>query len=144
MTTSRPSTLVSLAAAATVLLALGGCVTPASRAGAGEGSAVAPSPRTVPFENSANDYVHVYLVSEQHQWFLGRVEQGARVDLQIPQASLSPDAGLMRLVVILGAQMTPKADRDRRASIAVAQPAVDLVRQRWTMSQGMLSSEPRR
>lgn len=97
---------------------------------------IAPSPsRTAP------KTTHVYLVSDQREWFLGRVERGARVALRIPDESLAPDAGLMRLVVIMGAQMTPQVARDPRAAIAFSQPASELVRQQWPISQGLLTSE---
>jgi hypothetical protein len=140
MTTSRTPALVSVATVTTLLLVLGGCLRASSQVAPGDVATVGARPRTIPFENNAKDYVHVYLASDRREWFLGRVERGARVALRIPDECLAPDAGLMRLVVIVGAPTTPQVARDSRA-IAFSQPASDLVRQQWTISQGLLTSE---
>jgi hypothetical protein len=125
------------------LLALGGCAT-ASPDGAGAAVPLAARYRVVPFENTTRDVVQVYLVSDEREWFLGRVEQGARVALRIPQESLASDAGLMRLVVLMGDEPSQPAAHDPRAVIAFSLPVTQLVGQRWTMSPGLLTPEGRR
>jgi hypothetical protein len=143
MTTSHTSKLVSVAAVTTLLLAAGGCAA-SSQPGAGQTAPATARHRVVPFENTTRDVVQVYLVSEQREWFLGRVEEGARVALRLPQESLAADAGLMRLVVLMGDQPSQPAAHDPRAVIAFSLPVTQLARQQWTMSPGLLTPEPRR
>src|SRR5262245_42727742 len=102
MTTSHTRTLVSLASVTIALRTLGACVQPSSQLRPDQAPVAVVRHRTVPFENNAKDYVHVYLVGDQRQWYLGRVEQGARVALLLPDETLAPGAGLMRLVVVVG------------------------------------------
>jgi hypothetical protein len=127
-----------------LLLALGGCAPASSQLKAGEPALVALPPRVIPFENTTGDYVRVYLVSEQREWFLGRVERGARVGLRMPAESLAPDAGYMKLVVLVGAPQSYPAAQDPRAAIAFSLPVSQLVRRQWSFSPGLLTAEPRR
>jgi hypothetical protein len=135
MTTPRIRSLVSLAAALTVTLALGGCASAPSRLA---GDAPAPAdgrPLTVRFDNDARDYVHVYLVGEQRQWLLARVAPGARATLRIPEDALAEDGLRMRLAVLVGERVTLWAPAEPRAAITLAQPAAAFRSQRWTFSQ---------
>jgi hypothetical protein len=139
MTTPRIRSLVSLAAVLTVTLTLGGCLSAPSRL-ASDGPAPAEgAPLAIRFENDARDYVHVYLIGDQREWLLGRVEPGGRATLRIPEAALSEDAGPMRLAVLVGDRVTLRAAGKPLAAIAIAQPATEILSQRWTFSQ-MLST----
>jgi hypothetical protein len=139
MTTQRTRSLVSLAAALAVTLALGGCISAPSGFALDESAFADGAPHTVRFDNGARQYVHVYLVGEKREWLLGRVEPGARVTLQIPEAALAENPGFMRLAVLTGAHMTLRAASDPRAAITIPQPAPGIASQRWTFSQGQLT-----
>jgi hypothetical protein len=133
MTTPRIRSLVSLAAALT--LTLGGCASAPSHS-AWDGSAPAEGPPlTIRFDNDSRDYVHVYLVVDQREWLLGRVEPGARAALKIPDAALSGNAASVRLAVLAGERVTQRAAGEPRAAITMAQSAVEILSQRWTFSQ---------
>jgi hypothetical protein len=135
MTTPRIRSLVSLAAALIVTLMIGGCASAPSREAL---DGIAPADglaRTVRFDNEARDYVHVYLIAERQEWLLGRVGPGARATLRIPEAALADDAGLMRLAVLTGDRVTMRAAADDRAATVLAQPALEMLSQRWTFSQ---------
>ena len=140
MTTLRTCTIVSLAVTMTV--ALGACAGGRSRPSLGnEGpSIIEGTLLTIRFDNRAREYVHVYLVGEQRQWLLGRVEPGARAVLRVPEESLVEGAGLMRLAVLTGARLTLQAARDPRATFTIAQPAATMLSQQWAFSQGQLTS----
>src|SRR2546423_10536143 len=145
MTTPRIRSLVSLAAALTVILTLGGCVSAPMRL-ASDGLAPGDgAPVAVRFVNEARDYVHVYLVGEQREWLLGRVEPGARAMLRIPEAALAENAGTMWLAVLTGERVTLRAAGDTRAATTIAEPAAEILSQRGTFSQtpkGQLTSPP--
>jgi hypothetical protein len=145
MTTPRTRSLVSLAAALTVALSLGGCVSARSLASDGPAPTDGP-PLAIRFDNEARDYVHVYLVSEQRQWLLGRVEPGARATLRIPEAALAGSPGSMWLAVLAGGRMTGRVAGEARAATTIAEPVVGILSQRWTFSQtlanGQLTSLP--
>jgi hypothetical protein len=145
MTTPRIRSLVSLAAALTVTFTLGGCVSAASRLASDGPAPTDGAPPAVRFVNEARDYVHVYLVGEQREWLLGRVEPGARATLRIPEAALVENAGPMWLAVLTGERVTLRAAGDARAATTMAQPAAAILSQRWTFSQtpkGQLTSLP--
>jgi hypothetical protein len=136
MTTPRIRSLVSLAAALTVTLTLGGCVSaPPSRLAWDGPVPTDGPPLTFRFDNTASDYVHVYLVGAQREWLLGRVEPGARATLRIPEAALEENAGPMWLAVLAGERMTLRAAGEGRAPVTIAQPAAAILSQRWTFSQ---------
>jgi hypothetical protein len=141
MTTPRTRSLVSLAAALTVALTLGGCAGAPSRL-AGDGPAPTDGPPlAVRFDNDARDYVHVYLVGEQRQWLLGRVAPGARATLRIPDEALAEDAGRLRLAVLAGERVTLWAAGEARAAITIPQPAAAFLWQRWTFSQALANGQ---
>lgn len=135
MTTQRIRSLVSLAAALAVTLVLGGCASAPSRLASEAPTLSDEVARTVRFDNEARDYVHVYLVGVRQEWLLGRVAPGGRTTLQIPDAALADDAGPLRLAVLAGARATMRAANEIRAATTIAQPATDILSQRWTFSQ---------
>lgn len=143
MITPRTRAIVSfLATTTTAALALGACAGSPSRPAA-DGRALVPGAPTVRFDNEGREHVHVYLVGEQREWLLGRVEPGARATLRVPDASLAGQPGFVRLAVLTGERVTMQAARDARATIAtttVAQPASTILSQRWTFAQGQLTS----
>jgi hypothetical protein len=97
---------------------------------------------TIRFDNGAREHVHVYLIGEKREWLLGRVEAGTRGTLKIPAASRAASEGLVRLAVIAGERPTLQAARHARVMLALAQPAAEIVSQRWMLTQGQLTSLP--
>jgi hypothetical protein len=134
MTTPRIRSLVSLAAALTFSLVLGGCVSAPSHVASSEPAPADELPRTVRFDNEAPDYVHVYLIAARQEWLLGRVAPGVRATLRIPEAALAEDAGLLSLAVIAGERVTLRAAREVGAATTIGQPAAEMLSQRWTFS----------
>jgi hypothetical protein len=148
MTTPRTRSLVSLAAALTVALTLGGCVSAPSRL-APEGPAPTDgSPLAIRFDNQAHDYVHVYLVDARRQWLLGRVEPGALATLRIPEEALAENSMPMWLAVLAGQRMTERVAGEARVVTTIAAPVATILSQRWTFSptpaSGQLTSLPLR
>jgi hypothetical protein len=148
MTTPRTRSLVSLAAALTVTLTLGGCVSAPSRL-AWDGPAPTDGPPlAIRFDNEGRDYVHVYLVGAQREWLLGRVEPGALATLRIPEAALAENSMPMWLAVLAGERMTGRVAGEARAVTTIAEPVAMILSQRWTFSatpaRGQLTSLPLR
>ena len=139
MTTPRTRSIVSLATALTLTLALGGCASAPTRLALNDPAPADGAPLAIHFDNGARDYVHVYLVGAKREWLLGRVEPGARTSLRIPEEALAEDLGFMRLAVLTGAHVTLRAASDPRAAITIPQPAPGIASQRWTFSQGQLT-----
>jgi hypothetical protein len=139
MTTPRTRSIVSLATALTLTLALGVCASAPSRLALNDPALVDEAPLAIHFDNGARDYVHVYLVGAKREWLLGRVEPGSRTALRIPDEALAEDLGFMRLAVLTGAHVTLRAASDPRATITIPQPAPGIASQRWTFSQGQLT-----
>ncbi|CAN5902868.1 hypothetical protein BH11GEM2_BH11GEM2_34350 [soil metagenome] len=146
MTTPRIRPVVSLAAALCVALTMGACASAPSHFASDASAAVDDGPRTVRFDNTGREFVHVYLIGAQREWHLGRVEPGARKTLRIPDEALADDAGSMQLAVIVGERVTLGAKRASRTILTIAQPGAGLLGQRWTFSQtpatGQLTSLP--
>jgi hypothetical protein len=115
MTTPRIRSLVSLAAALTITLALGGCASAPVGTQLDQPTPTDASPLVVRFDNEARDYVRVYLVGVQREWLLGRVEPGGRAKLRIPDAALAENAGSMYLAALVGDRTTLQAAGDARA-----------------------------
>src|SRR5436305_1659580 len=136
MTTRRSNIIVSsLVFTLTMTSGLTACAggpAPVTQAGVMESSAEPDSRVAMRFDNEADLPVDVYLASGQLQWRLGRVAPGARTMLRITQAALDPTAAFMRLIVLPGAALSPRAARDPRAVFAIAQPVREIVSQRWT------------
>jgi hypothetical protein len=141
MTTPRIRSLVSLAAALTVTLALGGCASAPSRLAWDGAAATDVPPPAIRFDNGARDYVHVYLVGDKREWLLGRVEPGARAMLRIPEDALAGNPGSMRLAVLAGGRMTLRAASEARAAMTITLPAAEILSQRWTFSQTLASGQ---
>lgn len=134
MITPRARTAVSFFSLAATL-ALGACIRRSSSA-----SAVSPERPTLRFDNAAQTYVDVYFIGEMREWWLGRVAPGARAMLRIPDEARTTSSGFVRLAVIEGASLSAAASRDPRATFTIAQPAWDLVSQRWTFSEKQFAS----
>jgi hypothetical protein len=141
MTTPRMRSLVSLAAALTITLTLGGCASAASSLGREAPTPMEGRPLPVRFDNDARDYVHVYLVGEQRQWLLARVAPGARAMLRIPDEALAGDVDRMRLAVLAGERVTLWAPSEARATMTLAQPMASFLSQRWTFTQALTSGQ---
>jgi hypothetical protein len=141
MTTPRIRAVVSLAATLIATLALGACAAAPSRQGLGAPSPVEEAgPLAIRFDNEAREQVYVYLVGQQREWLLGRVEPGAVATLRIPEESVAGSSGFVQLAVLTGERATMQAARSARARLTVLQSASELVSQRWRFSQGQLMS----
>lgn len=124
----------SLAAALMVTL-VAGC---AGRAAPDGRQAMAPerAPQaTIRFENEAQVPVDVYLVGERREWRLGRVAPGAIAALPIPDVALTSEPAMVSLAVISGGPLSVQAAKDPRATYTIAQPAAELLAQRFTFAQ---------
>jgi ABC-type uncharacterized transport system auxiliary subunit len=147
MTTLRRRSLVSSAAAVTLALTLGGCVSAPSRLVVDDPAPAEGLPTAFRFDNEAQDYVHVYLITPQREWLLGRVEAGARATLRLPDAAVAEGAGSVRLAVLVGERVTQQAAASARAVISIPEAATTILSQRWTFSnalaQGQLTPLPR-
>ena len=136
---SLVSTVVSLArvfaalAAGASACACARVQTSAPSAARDEAAAPAPRPAIL-FDNTANDYVDVYLAAEQRQWRLGRVAPGAKASLQLPVDELAVTPGFVRLVVLAGSPVSLQAAADPHAIISIAEPVSEVLHQRWTFS----------
>ena len=134
MTTPRTRAIVSLVVTMTTLV-LGGCAhaTPSST------PTERPSSLTIRFDNNATEFVRVYLITDQREWPLGRVEAGAVASLRIPEQSLGGTSRFYRLAVIAGGPTTLRAARDPRTTYAMAQAVSGLVSQQWRFAQGQVT-----
>lgn len=103
--------------------------------------ATAVSP-TIAFDNDAREHVQVYLVSDRRQWYLGRVEPGARRTLRVPDEAVLTSPQRLQLAVMVGQAITPRVSGDPLAMFSIAQPAARLFSQDWTIAQGQLVSAP--
>ena len=140
MSTPRARTLVSLTAALAMTLALGAC-TGAPRRFELDGPSPAQDRSTaLRFDNGGREPVHVYLVGQQREWLLGRVEPGAIAMLRLPETSLADDPGFVQLAVVAGGGVTLRAARDPRARLSIAQPASAILSRGWRFAQGELTS----
>jgi hypothetical protein len=140
MTTPRKDTLVSVAALLALALAPIACAHAPSHAVAGTPVPVESRPLTLRFDNTGREYVHVYLLGEEREWFLGRVDPGAIATLRIPEAALTGSSPLMRLAVLAGARVTLQAAHDRRATTTFVQPTSVILSHSWRFADGTLTS----
>ena len=90
---------------------------------------------TIRFENEAQVPVDVYLVGERREWRLGRVAPGAIEALPVPDAALTSEPAMVSLAVIAGGSLSVQAAKDPRATYTIAQPARELLAQRFTFAQ---------
>jgi len=98
------------------------------------------SPLTIRFDNLGRERVDVYLIGAKREWILGRVEPGATASLRIPEEALAKGLTHVRLAVLQGERLTFQAARNPRARLTIAQPASAILSQRWSFSQGALTS----
>jgi hypothetical protein len=103
--------------------------------------AAAVSP-VIAFDNDAREHIQVYLVSESRQWYLGRVEPGARRTLRVPDEAVLTSPQRLQLAVMVGLPITPHVSGDPRAMFTISQPAARLFSQDWSIAQGQLVSAP--
>jgi hypothetical protein len=141
MTTTRSRRLVSTAAALTLTLALSACAGNPSQRALNHPAPAAERPLAIRFDNEARQYVHVYLVGQDREWLLGRVEPGARATLRIPDEALADARWSMRLAVLAGERVTMRVATQPRASVTISQPTSQLVAQRWTFTQPMSNGQ---
>jgi len=140
MTTPCGRAFVSIAATIAITLALGACVH-ASSSGIPDGLISAHTDAlTIRFDNFARDRVDVYLIGAKREWLLGRVEPGATGSLRIPEEALAESSKFVRLAVLAGERLTFQAARNPRARLTIAQPASTILSQRWSFSQGEITS----
>jgi hypothetical protein len=141
MTTIRSRSLVSLAAALTLTVALGGCAGNPTHRALNDPAPVAAKPATIRFQNEARQYVHVYLVGQNREWLLGRVEPGARTTLRIPADAMTDDTWQMQLAVVAGGRVTMQVASQPGAQVTIAQSAGQLLAQKWTFSQALTNGQ---
>jgi hypothetical protein len=142
MTTPRTRVIVSLLLSATVTVLSGACAANHPNASAEGVSALAAPSSSIVFDNDGREHVHVYLVSDQRQWLLGRVEPGVRATLRIPNESLARSSGQLRLAVVAGRPVSPRVTLEPRAEFTIMQPASRLLLQDWRFAQDQLVSTP--
>ena len=102
-------------------------------------TAVSPA---IAFDNDASEHVQVYVVSDKRQWYLGRVEPGARRTFRVPDDAVLGSPQRLQLAVMVGLPITPQVTGDPRAMFTIAQPAANLFAQDWSVAQGQLISAP--
>ena len=134
MTTIRSRSLVSIAAALTLTRAAG-CAGNSTHGALNDPAVAAARPAAIRFQNEARQYVHVYLVSQNQQWLLGRVEPGARATLRIPVEATSNDTWQMQLAVLAGDRVTMQVASKPLAQFTIAQPTGQLLAQKWIFTQ---------
>lgn len=138
MPTRFPTGLVSPLLLA-VALATGACARVPSTV-AWDETAATTQPAAIRFDNDAEVYVDVYLITDQREWRLGRVEAGGRATLQLPEAALAATRGFVTLAVLADAPPSLAAARDPRAALTIAQPLSELRSQRWMFSRRLGAS----
>jgi hypothetical protein len=121
----------------TLMLALGGCASAPSH---DRPISTKTDLLTIRFDNSSRQTVDVYLIGVKREWILGRVAPGAVASLRLPDAAFDEGSMMVRLAVLAGERTTFAAARDPRAVLTIAEPASELLAQRWTFSQGNLIS----
>jgi hypothetical protein len=141
MTTIRSRSLVSLATALTITLAVGGCAGNTSRSALNDPAPVAARPAAIRFDNLGRQYVHVYLIGENREWLLGRVEPGAHATLRVPEGAMSDETWSMQLAVLAGDRVTMRVAAKPGASLTIAQPATQLLAQKWTFTQVLTNGQ---
>jgi len=141
MTTIHSRSLVSIAAGLTLTLALGACASNSARSALNDPAHAAAQPVSIRFQNDARQYVHIYLVGQNRQWMLGRVEPGARATLRVPEDAISNDTWDMQLAVVAGDRVTMRVASAPGAQVTIAQPAGQLLAQKWTFTQVLANGQ---
>jgi hypothetical protein len=142
MTTPRTRAIVSLLASLTVTVLFGACASTRSNASSDGMAAFAAPASVIVFDNESRDHVHVYLVSDQRQWLLGRVEAGVRAALRIPDESRVLSPRRLQLAVVEGGPVSPRVTLEPRAAFTIMEPASRLMLQDWRFAQGQILSAP--
>jgi len=137
MTTLCRSAFVSIAA--TMTITLGACASATSRV-ADRPISTETRLLSIRFDNPSRETVDVYLIGTTREWRLGRVAPGAIARFRLPDEAFAKGSMMVRLAVLAGERMTFAAARDPRAILTIAQPASKILSQRWTFSQGNLTS----
>ena len=140
MTTRFGRAFVSIATTIAITLALGACVHAPPRGMPAGLMSTDTGPLTIRFDNLSRDRVDVYLIGAKREWLLGRVDPGAIANLRIPEEALAEGSTFIRLAVLAGERLTFQAARHPRVKLTVAQPASAILSQRWSFSQGELTS----
>ena len=143
MTTPRTRVVVSLATTLSLTLAFGACVRNQPHPSPNGPATIERTPPAMRFDNTAREHVHVYLVSDERQWLLGRVEPGAWAMLRIPEEALGMSPRNVQLAVIVGGRIATQVARDPRATFTIAQPAAAILSLRWTITHGQLQATTR-
>ena len=131
---------VSIAAAMTMSLAPVACASAPSRPVASQPISTVDELLSIRFDNPSRETVDVYLIGTKREWRLGRVAPGAVTTLRLPDEAFAEGSMMVRLAVLAGERVTFEAARDPHAVLTVAQPASEILSQRWTFSQGNLMS----
>lgn len=148
MTTPRTRVIVSAVVSAVVSMIVTNVL---AACGGGRASLASDDPAAVvaaavspaiAFDNDAREHVQVYLVSEQRQWYLGRVEPGARRTFRVPDEVVLTSPQRLQLAVMMGQPITPHVSGDPRAMLTISQPPASLFSQDWSIAQGQLISAP--
>jgi hypothetical protein len=123
-----------------ITLALSACVRAPSRSVPDPMTSTYSGLLSIRFDNTARERVDVYLIGAKREWVLGRVEPGAIASLRIPDEAFAKGSMYVRLAVIPDEPLTFAAARNPRARLTIAQPASAILSQRWSFSQGQLTS----
>ena len=142
MITLRRRAFVSVAAISTITLTLGACVSAAAHPVLDRPISTEASLLAIRFDNLSRDAVDVYLIGSKREWMLGRVAPGAVASLPLPEGAFAQGSMKVQLAVLAGAPPTLAAARDPRAVLTIAAPASTYLSQRWTFSEGNLTSLP--
>jgi hypothetical protein len=126
----------------TMTLALGACASAPSHSGLDRPISTKTGLLNIRFDNFSTQTVDVYLIGTKAEWMLGRVAPGAVASLRIPDEALVKGSMMVQLAVLAGAPSTFAAARDPRAVLSITEPASAILLQRWTFSQGNLTSLP--
>lgn len=133
---------VSIAVTMSMTLTLGACVSAPSRRASDPAISTEDRLLTIHFDNLSGETVDVYLIGAKREWMLGRVAPGGVAKLRLPDDAFAQGSTRVQLAVLAGARATVDAARDPRAVFTISQSASALLSQRWTFSQGTLTSLP--
>jgi hypothetical protein len=116
MTTPGGRVIVSVVASAIVTIVLGACAGGRAHAGSNGPTAMTAPSATIYFDNDGREYAHVYVVSDRRQWYLGRVEAGARRSLRVPDEAIVTSSQRLQLAVMIGHQLLRRGSWCQRQS----------------------------
>ena len=131
---------VSIGATITMTLALGACISAGAHPAQQRSISTEADLLSIHFDNLSTQTVDVYLIGERREWMLGRVAPGAVATLRLPDEVFLPGSTMVRLAVLAGEPARFDAARDPRTVFTIGQPASAILTQRWTFSQGNITS----